>query len=639
MLRAAVPSARRGGLVLIAFVLAFVAAGAATAQAQSYSPAPPTKGALYTDGQANRYLLGGAWLYRPDLSDAGLTQGWWRDQAATTGWSPTTVPNSYNTGDFSTASQNGYVGWYRRDFTLPRAAFPKSAPARFQHWILRFDSVNYSADVWLNGYKLGSHAGAYLPFEFDMSHLRAGVNRLVVRVDNRRTKLDVPSGNGGWWNFGGLLGEVYLRAVTRVDVAQVQVRPILSCSRCAATIAAQADLRNLTRSRQTVRLKGAYGKTSVDFGSVTIAPLGTSVVRTSARIAHPRLWSIDHPTLYRATLTLRDSAGRRIGGYVTESGIRRITVTSDGRLALNGRLLDLRGVSMHEQNLVEGAALDPAHDRQLIGWVRSLGATIIRAHYPLNPELEELADRNGILLWSEIPVWRVSSQYLGQPAFLANAMKMLKDNILTNQNHPSVLLWSVGNELPPPDRTIAAYIKLAAATARALDPTRPVAMSGIDARCHTAYAPLSVVGWNEYFGYFAAGGGATDDRDALSGALDAVRACNQTRAVMVTEFGFDGNRTGPVEQRGTYAFESDSLAFHLAVMASKPWLSGAITWILQDFAAWPGWAGGNPLGTPPFVAKGLVDLNGNLKPAFAVVASIYHAVRQIGAAGSAGPGS
>ena len=83
------------------------------------APQPPTKGALYSDGQSGRYLLGGTWLYRPDTSDVGLAQGWWRNVASTDGWSTTTIPNAYNAGDFSQASMNGYVGWYRRDFTLP----------------------------------------------------------------------------------------------------------------------------------------------------------------------------------------------------------------------------------------------------------------------------------------------------------------------------------------------------------------------------------------------------------------------------------------------------------------------------------------------------------------------------------------
>ena len=83
---------------------------------------------------------------------------------------------------------NGYVGWYRRDFTLPANAFARYVRKADRHWIIRFESVNYRATVWLNGRKIGTHAGAYLPFEFDLKGLRSGVNRLIVRVDNRRTE-------------------------------------------------------------------------------------------------------------------------------------------------------------------------------------------------------------------------------------------------------------------------------------------------------------------------------------------------------------------------------------------------------------------------------------------------------------------
>ena len=99
--------------------------------------------------------------------------------------------------------------------------------------------------------------------------------------------------------------------------------------------------------------------------------------------------------------------------------------------------------------------------------------------------------------------------------------------------------------------------------------------------CQSAWDPLDVIGDNEYFGWFDAGGGGDDDRDALSPFLDSVRACYPNKAIMVTEFGFDGNRNGPVEERGTYAFQANSVAFHLGVFASKPWLSGAMYFALR----------------------------------------------------------
>jgi beta-glucuronidase len=624
--------------VVAAFgLLAVVAASAGHGAGPAYTATAPTPGALYQDGQTGRYLLGGTWLYRADMNDVGLTDGWWHDAAATSGWSPVTVPNAYNAGDFTSDSMHGWVGWYRRDFTVPRGAFPKYVAASARRWILRFESVNYRASVWLNGRLVGTHVGAYLPFELDLNRLRPGVNRLIVRVDDRRAPTDLPPGPGGlWWNYGGLLREVYLRTASTSDLSQVQVRPVLGCpTGCGATIEEQALVRNVTSKRQTVRLRGVYGQVPLDFGTANIPPHGTWTARATANIAHPRLWSIDHPTLYRATLTLSDSRGRRLGGYVTYSGVRSITV-SQGHLELNGRMLHLRGVDMHEQTLAEGAALQPADMARLIGWARELGANVIRSHYPLNPEIEELADRYGILLWAEVPVYQVSPTNLAKPAVLAQAHTLLQQDILTNQNHPAVMLWSIGNELPTPaSASERRYIAGAVALAHRLDPTRPVGMairSWPPVNCQSAYAPLDVIGYNDYFGWFDAGGGTTDDRDALGPYLDSLHACYPNKALMITEFGFDANRDGPVEERGTYAFQSDSVAYHLGVFAARPWLSGAIYWILQDFAAAPGWAGGNPRGTAPFVQKGLVDLQGNLKPAFSVVAAIYHATAQIAAA-------
>ena len=590
------------------------ASGVAHAQGPAYSAQPPTRGALYSDGQSGRYLLGGTWLYRADTSDVGLSEGWWRNVASTAGWSTTTIPNAYNAGDFSPTSMNGYVGWYRRDFTIPAGAFASYVPKANRHWIIRFESVNYRATVWLNGHEVGSHAGAYLPWELDLTGLRSGVNRLVVRVDNRRTAADLPPGpGGGWWNYGGILREVYLRAVQTADLSQVQIRTLHPCPRCDADIQEQVLVRNVTGSRQKVTLTGVYGRAPLRFGSATIAPHGTWTAQASVRIPHPSLWAPGHPKLYTATLTLSDSRGRRLGGYFTDSGIRTITI-KDGHLELNGRLLNLRGVNLHEQTLQTGAAMTPAQDAQLISWVQQLGATVIRAHYPVGPEIEEMADRDGILIWSEIPVYQVQSQYLDQPGWLAQAHAMLEDNVLSNENHPSVLLWSIGNELPSPATGAEArYIAGAAALAKKLDPTRPVGMAisnwpGLG--CQSAYGPLDVIGDNEYFG-------------------DTVRACYPTKAIMITEFGFDANRDGPVEERGTYAFQANSVAFHLGVFATKPWLSGAMYFALQDYVAFPTYSGGDPRPDPPFNQKGLVDFNGNEKPAWAVVSQIYHSTQQI----------
>ncbi len=314
--------------------------------------------------------------------------------------------------------------------------------------------------------------------------------------------------------------------------------------------------------------------------------------------------------------------------------MRSVAVNSSGQVLLNGRALNARGFSIHEQNVTTGAALTTPQLEAMVGTARRLGATIIRAHYPLNPQIEHLADRDGILLWSEVPVYQVQSSYLRQPAWLHVAHGILRDNILANQNHPSILLWSIGNELvSPPNDDERSYISGAAALAHQLDPTRPVGMAITDwpgIPCQSAYASLDVIGFNDYFGWFDAGGGTTDDRDELGPFLDSLHGCYPNKGLMVTEFGFEGNRVGPVEERGTYAFQADAAQYHLGVFASKPYLSAAIWFAMNTFAAHPGWTGGDPLGSPPFVQKGAIDQYGNPTPLFSVLQAIYTSTPQLG---------
>lgn len=594
---------------------------------------PPSKGALMSDGPDNRYQLGGTWLYRADPTNAGISGGWYRYNLATTGWSQVTMPNSYNAGNLSSASFAGSVGWYRRDFTLPQDAFASYVPKWAQHWVLQFESVNYSATVWLNGHKLGTHEGAYLPFEFTMKYLRTGVNQLIVRVDDRLNGGTFPHSGGGWWNYGGILDAVYMRPVSGSEIDNIQIHTVLTSPTGSATIQEQATVRNLAGRTEAVSLTGRYGTAKLNFGSAKIRPGGTWTPSASVVIASPKLWAPGSPYLYRATFTLDDSEGQRIAGYTYQSGIRQISLVG-GQLYLNGRALQLRGVNLHEQTVTTGAALTLAQQRQLIEWVHQLGGTIIRAHYPLDPELEQMADQDGIMLWSEVPVYQTAVSYQALGSWRDQAVALVKANIEANQNHPSILVWSIGNELgSPPSPGQATYIKQAASAANKLDPTRPVGMAVEDwpgLGCQPAYAPLQVIGVNEYFGWFDAGGGTTDDRDELAPFMQSVRACYPSQGIIVSEFGFGGNRNGPVEARGTYQFQVNSIQYHVGVFNTLPWLSAAMYFPLQDFAAKPGFDGSDPLGTPPWVDKGVLDQYGNPKPSFAAMAALYQGFQQLG---------
>jgi beta-glucuronidase len=259
---------------------------------------------------------------------------------------------------------------------------------------------------------------------------------------------------------------------------------------------------------------------------------------------------------------------------------------------------------------------------------------MIRSHYPLHPYTQERADQLGILLWSEIPVYALKTPQLAKTLVRKLAANELRDNILINGNHPSVIVWSIGNELSArPGPVQGYYISRAVKTAKALDPTRPVglAVAGYPAAgCQTEYAPIDVLGVNEYFGWYPGPNGQIADRDLMSGYLDSVRACYPKKAIMVTETGAEANRDGPVEEKGTYAFQQDFINFHFGVYASKPWLSGAVWWAIQEFRVRPNWDGGNPRPSPPIHQKGVIAFDGAKKPGFFDLQRIFKATKQMG---------
>jgi len=622
---------------LVALVLA-LAGSAGAAAATSYAVDTPSARPHAIEGQDERFLLGGAWLMRLDPTDTGLAQRLYA-QRTTDGWSPTTVPSAWNTGDETPTSFLGSVAWYRKDFRLP-------SRDRALAWIARFESVNYRATVWLNGRRVGAHVSGYVPFELDLPNmLRRGVNRLVVRVDNRRPANDpigapgeVPWPAGGWWNYGGILREVSLRSVDRVDIANVQVQPQLRCPRCAATVTLGASVRNLSHATQRVHLTGRFGRAPVDFGMQSIRARASATFARQLVVSKPRLWSPTRPYLYGVRLAATAAAGRArptpAAGYSLRTGIRTLAVNGSGELILNGNtVVHVRGVALHEDTLSNGPVMSHADRQRVIALLKESHSTFLRAHYPLDPDFQDLADQAGILIWSEIPAtYQLPDADLGRALFRTTALDQLRADILANRNHPSVAAWSVGNEMASAvGRNQASYLAAAAALAKQLDPTRPVALAFAghpETPCQAAYAPIELLGMNDYFGWYTGFGGNIADRDQLSSFLDDLRRCYPRKAIAVTEYGAEANRDGPLEEKGTYAFQEDFVRFHLGVFATKPWLTGSVYWALQEFRVRPFWGGGNPWGAPPLHQKGLVRLDWTKKPAFAALADGQAKVRQ-----------
>jgi beta-glucuronidase len=607
----------------VLLLLLLRSASPVAAEAASAVEAPRAK-ALYEDGPSGRYLLGGRWLNRDDAGDVGLTEGFHRHRGAV-GWRYVRVPNAFNARDFSQRSFEGSIGWYRKDFKLPRV---HGAP----RWAFRFESVNYRTRVWLNGRSLGAHEGAYLPFELAARAIRRrGVNRLVVRVDSRRLDTDVPPRRALWWNWGGILREVYLRRVGALDIVNVRVLPKLHDQNRRARLTISVRVRNGTRRargglRGVVLGPGLTRGAEVRFSRERVSARSRRAYEARLTLRRPRLWWPKRPRLYRLRLEVGPT-GRPDQIYSTHFGVRNFERRSLGRVLLNGRPLQLRGAGMHEDSLNNGAALTPGQRMASIRYLKQLNANFTRAHYPLHPRTLELCDRKGIVVWDQIPFYQLSAPAAADESVRRKGLAQLREMILRDRNHASVMAYSIGNELGDPDVGLEDYIRRAARLARATDPSRLVALDigfAAPGPREEAYGELDALGVNEYFGW------TYSAVERLGPNLDALRLTYPDLAMFITEFGAEANRSGAIGERGTYEFQADFLLRQLSVIARKPYISGAQIWALREFAVVPGWDGGNPIPSPPFHRKGLVGLHGELKPAFDQVATLFgrtHATR------------
>jgi beta-glucuronidase len=601
---------------------------------------------LIREGQTNRELLGGTWYFRQDDAFVGEKERWF-DQDDLAGWTPITVPHNWNATD--TTLNRSSIGWYRKEFTLPRS------PKKARHfWKVRFEGNNYRTEVWLNGKHLTLYTG-YFPFEVLLSNLREGRNTLVVEVSSLRSNTDLTHwrpaayngyGTGGWWNFGGILREVYMRRVDTVDVEHVSALPRLRRVGGPARVEVQTTLRNFTKKDRDVSLIITISGQRFRIEPETVPALGRREISETFNIKNPRLWAPRKPELY--DMSVSAETGRVVRGtYRLSFGVRKIETRPGGIIRLNGKRLNLKGASIHEDDLQEGGALSQATRTLLLNRLKSLGATITRSHYPLHPAFVEMLDRAGIMYWVDAPVYQVPTTSWVRSGVRKLALRAATLTVRNSINNPSILTWSLANEpseagpnLGAYGSALVSYIRNAAEAVRKLDDTRLV---GLDRQSRVgepyttgAHKYLDVLGVNEYFGWYRSVAENLPDQPStttadLGGYLDALHAANPDLPLLITEFGAEATRFGPEDQKGTFGFQRKWVLDHLAIHASKPFVNGSIHWALRDFRVHQTWKGGAPdeYAQPPWHNKSLIEENNHRKPVFLDVARIFRRTKPL----------
>ena len=474
------------------------------------------------------------------------------------------VPGDWNTQDSQLFFYEGTV-WFYKQFRLER-----KEQRGGKRTLLYFGAVNYEAYVYVNGQLAGHHEGGFTPFNFDVTDLlQDGDNVVIVKVDNKRRAAHVPTLIFDWWNYGGITRDVLLAEVNPVYIENYSLQ-LTNLKTKELSFSAQLNHKEadkeITLSIPELRIKKTF-KTNAE-----------GIVHSSQFTVHSpqlKLWSPESPVLYKVEIQMGDEVIR------DEIGFRTIE-TRGKQILLNGKPVYLRGISIHEEKAYGGGRANSTADAHtLLSWAKELGCNFVRlAHYPHNEYAVREAERMGLLVWSEIPVyWTIAWT---NPQTYQNAERQLTDMIRRDQNRANVIIWSIANETPHSAERDT-FLSRLATKARSLDNTRLISMA-MEVTSASNYKNrlqdnmneyVDVISFNEYIGWYR------DVNDASKMEWEIP----YDKPVIISEFGGGAKYGlhGAKNQRWTEEFQENLYRENIAMLEKIDGLAGTTPWILKDF--------------------------------------------------------
>ncbi|NNK83849.1 MAG: beta-glucuronidase [Flavobacteriaceae bacterium] len=511
------------------------------------------------------------------------------------------VPSDWNTQKENLFYYEGTL-WYKKSFDYK---LDKTSNRLFVY----FEASNYKTEVYFNGKKLGVHVGGFTPFNYEItSLLKENDNFLIVKVDNKRIKEGVPTLLTDWWNYGGITRDVKLIETSNTFVQDyfIQLKPKDSnkISGYITLNGENAPQKNVQISIPELNINRSFktnntGKLSFEIDAKTIS-----------------YWSMEKPHLYDVTImTDLDTVTDQIGF--------RSIQTKGKQILLNNKPIFLKGISIHEESPIhDGRGWNKEDAKQILNWAKELGCNYVRlAHYPHNEHMLRLADKMGILVWEENPVyWTISWE--NENTFL-NAKNQLSEVIDRDKNRASVIIWSMANETPTSDARNNFLKKLASFT-KEKDPTRLISAAleqsdyKDDKFTRTISDPFAdvvdILSFNQYIGWYD---GLPEKCSKISWNIQ------QDKPVIISEFGAGAKYGlhGDKSERWTEEFQEHLYIETLKMIDNIEQLQGVSPWILVDFRS--------PRRILPEIQdgwnrKGLISEDGLKKKAFFVLQEYYN---------------
>ncbi|HEX9058977.1 MAG TPA: glycoside hydrolase family 2 TIM barrel-domain containing protein [Clostridia bacterium] len=423
-------------------------------------------------------------------------------------WSAVTLPHDW--GIFNTFNQNsaagtdggfldGGIGWYRKSFTVPSDYSGKKV-------FIDFDGAYMNSQVWINGNLLGTRPYGYVSFEYDLTpYLNIGGNNVIAVKLNNNQK------NSRWYSGSGLYRNVWFRVSDPVNVAYCGMfvtTPTVNSS--SATVNVSTQVLNQGSSAKSVSLKttilDASGNAAASDTSTAanIAANGSSTFSQSLTVSSPRLWSPSSPYLYTVQ-TQVVAGGTVVDTYTSTMGLRYFNFDANSGFSLNGVKMKINGVCLHHDLGSLGSAVNYRAIERELQIMKDMGCNAIRtSHNPADPELLEICDRLGLMVMEEaFDCWETGKTPNDYHLYFKDwAQTDVKAMVTRDRNHPSIIMWSVGNEIPSPTVATATNLRN---WVRSIDTTRPVtwgcfAANMGDAAYQAVASVFDLSGYN-YFPY------------------------------------------------------------------------------------------------------------------------------------------
>ncbi len=516
--------------------------------------------------------LSGFWDFRFDFKNEGLTENW---EKGLVGSRPIAVPASWNE---IFAEGRDFLGpaWYQTEFNIPWGW-------ENQKIFLRFGSINYLSDVWLNGEKLGEHEGGHLPFKFDITErCKVEKNKLIVRVDGNLLKehvppsgrtMNYPDTNFDFYPYCGIQRPVLLYAIPKEGINDITVITTIEGTTGLVKVLLE---KNGVKGKEANAILTGYG---IQIESRISLDATTEIF---LNVENAKLWSPEYPNLYDLKVELLDN-GIVFDEYSLSVGIRTIEVKGT-QLLLNGKPIFLKGCAKHEDFPVVGKGYLPAlitKDYDLLRWI---GANSFRtSHYPYSEQMMDMADRLGFLIIDETPAVGLTFSKDIIDRHLDLCQRYIKELIERDKNHPSVIMWSLANE---PSRSIAAkdFFRAMYDTARNIDSTRPITLVSMVGASERAFEFLEVICLNRYYGWYTQSGQIDEGCKLLSNELDKINS-KYKKPLILSEFGTDTLAGCHSEQPEMWSeeYQVEFIKNYLEVLKSKDYVVGAHIWNMCDF--------------------------------------------------------